>query len=148
MGRPDRLAQRRARVGLAATLVGDHDIVLLDEPTNHMDLEGITWVAGHLKRRWAPGAGALVVVTHDRWFLDVCTTTWEVDDRVVEPFDGGYAAYVLQRVERDRMAAVTEAKRRHREQPAPWGCSGLPSELPELVLERPLARCHLSIPAS
>ena len=105
---------QRRRVGLAATLVGDHDIVLLDEPTNHMDLEGVAWLAGHLKRRWVPGAGALVVVTHDRWFLDeVCTTTWEVHDRVVEPFDGGYAAYVLQRVERDRMAAATEAKRKN-----------------------------------
>ena len=92
---------QRRRVGLAALLVGDWDVVFLDEPTNHLDVEGIAWLAGHLKARWAANAGALVVVTHDRWFLDeVCTATWEVHDGIVEPFEGGYAAYVLQRVER------------------------------------------------
>ncbi|GAA1820698.1 ABC-F family ATP-binding cassette domain-containing protein [Agromyces neolithicus] len=105
---------QRRRVGLAALLVGDWDVVFLDEPTNHLDVEGIAWLAGHLKGRWAANAGALVVVTHDRWFLDeVCTATWEVHDGIVEPFDGGYAAYVLQRVERDRMAAASEAKRQN-----------------------------------
>lgn len=105
---------QRRRVGLAALLVGDWDVVFLDEPTNHLDVEGIAWLAGHLKARWASNAGALVVVTHDRWFLDeVCTVTWEVHDGIVEPFEGGYAAYVLQRVERDRMAAASEAKRQN-----------------------------------
>lgn len=105
---------QRRRVGLAALLVGDWDVVFLDEPTNHLDVEGIAWLARHLKARWAPDAGALVVVTHDRWFLDeVCTDTWEVHDGIVEPFEGGYAAYVLQRVERDRMAAASEAKRQN-----------------------------------
>ena len=105
---------QRRRVGLAALLVGDWDVVFLDEPTNHLDVEGIAWLARHLKGRWAPDAGALVVVTHDRWFLDeVCTDTWEVHDGIVEPFEGGYAAYVLQRVERDRMAAASEAKRQN-----------------------------------
>nr|MDQ2698000.1 ATP-binding cassette domain-containing protein [Actinomycetota bacterium] len=86
---------QRRRVGLAALLVGDWDVVFLDEPTNHLDVEGIAWLAQHLKGRWATDAGALVVVTHDRWFLDeVCTGTWEVHDGIVEPFEGGYAAYV------------------------------------------------------
>ncbi len=105
---------QRRRVGLAALLVGDWDVVFLDEPTNHLDVEGIAWLAQHLRGRWATDAGALVVVTHDRWFLDeVCTGTWEVHDGIVEPFEGGYAAYVLQRVERDRMAAASEAKRQN-----------------------------------
>jgi ATPase subunit of ABC transporter with duplicated ATPase domains len=105
---------QRRRVQLAALLIGDWDVVALDEPTNHLDIEGITWLAGHLKDRWARGAGGLLLITHDRWFLDeVATATWEVHDGIVEPFEGGYAAYVLQRVERDRIAAATEAKRQN-----------------------------------
>ncbi|MEV7633533.1 ABC-F family ATP-binding cassette domain-containing protein [Microbacterium sp. NPDC089318] len=105
---------QRRRVSLAKLLVGDWDIIALDEPTNHLDVEAITWLAAHLKSRWVKTAGALLVVTHDRWFLDeICTATWEVHDRIVEPFEGGYAAYILQRVERDRMAAASEAKRQN-----------------------------------
>ncbi|UFU07401.1 ABC-F family ATP-binding cassette domain-containing protein [Ruania halotolerans] len=105
---------QRRRVALARLLAGDHDVLALDEPTNHLDVEAITWLAEHLKRRWAATSGGLMVVTHDRWFLDeVCTLTWEVHDRIVEPFEGGYAAYILQRVERDRQAATIEAKRQN-----------------------------------
>ena len=105
---------QRRRVALAALLVGDWDVVALDEPTNHLDVEGIAWLAEHLKQRWPRGAGGLLLITHDRWFLDeVATTTWEVHDRIVEPFEGGYAAYVLQRVERDRQAAAAESKRQN-----------------------------------
>ncbi|BBZ13876.1 ABC-F family ATP-binding cassette domain-containing protein [Mycobacterium branderi] len=105
---------QRRRVQLAALLIGEWDVIALDEPTNHLDIEGITWLARHLRGRWARNIGGLLVVTHDRWFLDeVATTTWEVHDGTVEPFEGGYAAYVLQRVERDRRAAVAEAKRQN-----------------------------------
>jgi ABC transport system ATP-binding/permease protein len=105
---------QRRRVSLAHLLAGDWDVLALDEPTNHLDVEAIAWLADHLKRRWPAGSGALLMVTHDRWILDeVCTTTWEVHDRVVEPFDGGYAAYILQRVERDRQAAASEARRQN-----------------------------------
>jgi len=112
---------QRRRVQLAALLIGDWDVIALDEPTNHLDIEGITWLAGHLLQRWPDGSGGLLVVTHDRWFLDeVAATTWEVhaDGQAgqgsrVEPFEGGYAAYVLARVERDRQAAVAEARRQN-----------------------------------
>jgi ABC transport system ATP-binding/permease protein len=105
---------QRRRVQLARLLIGEWDVIALDEPTNHLDIEGITWLAGHLGRRWARNTGGLLLVTHDRWFLDeVATATWEVHDGIVEPFEGGYAAYVLQRVERDRLASAAEAKRQN-----------------------------------
>lgn len=105
---------QRRRVALARLLVGDWDVLALDEPTNHLDVEAIAWLANHIKNRWPRNKGGLMVVTHDRWFLDeVCNTTWEVHDRIVEPFEGGYAAYVLQRVERDRQAASIEARRQN-----------------------------------
>ena len=100
----------RRRAGLARLLVGDHDLVVLDEPTNHLDIEGIHWLAGHLRDR----REALVVVTHDRWFLDAVTTrTWEVGRGTVERYEGGYAAYVLAKAERERQAAATEERRQN-----------------------------------
>ena len=105
---------QRRRVDLARLLIGDYDVLMLDEPTNHLDMRTINWLAEHLKGRWQHGQGGLLVVTHDRWFLDeVCLSMWEVHDGEVDPFEGGYSAYILQRVERDRMAAVTEERRRN-----------------------------------
>jgi ATPase subunit of ABC transporter with duplicated ATPase domains len=105
---------QRRRVALARLLIAPHDVVLLDEPTNHLDVEGVAWLAEHLRTRWPDGRGGLIVVTHDRWFLDaVCTATWEVHDGVVDAYEGGYAAYVLSRAERSRIAAVTEDRRQN-----------------------------------
>lgn len=105
---------QRRRVDLARLLAGDWDVLMLDEPTNHLDVRAITWLARHLRQRWKPGEGALLVVTHDRWFLDeVCTHMWEVNAQKVQPFEGGFSAYVMQRVERDRLAALAEQKRQN-----------------------------------
>jgi ABC transport system ATP-binding/permease protein len=100
----------RRRVALAALLVRPADLLVLDEPTNHLDVAGVDWLARHLLGR----KGALVVVTHDRWFLDaVCTSTWEVADRTIRAYEGGFAAWTLARAERERIAAATEARRQN-----------------------------------
>ena len=105
---------QRRRVDLARLLIGDWDVLMLDEPTNHLDVRAITWLADHLKTRWRRGQGALLVVTHDRWFLDeVCEAMWEVHGRRVWPFEGGFSAYIMQRVERDRLEALAEQKRQN-----------------------------------
>jgi ATP-binding cassette subfamily F protein uup len=100
----------RRRISLAKALIERPELLLLDEPTNHLDVEGVDWLARHLAAR----RGTLVVITHDRWFLDaVCTRTWEVHDRAVDQYEGGYAAYVLARAERDRQAAAAEERRQN-----------------------------------
>jgi ABC transport system ATP-binding/permease protein len=106
----------RRRVALAAALVGELDLVMLDEPTNHLDVEGVQWLAEHLVARRC----AVVVVTHDRWFLDtVCTRTWEVTDGRVDGYDGGYADWVYARAERLRLAAAADDRRRNLASPGP-----------------------------
>jgi ATP-binding cassette subfamily F protein uup len=98
----------RRRVALARLLLEPPELLLLDEPTNHLDVEGVDWLAHHLAER----RGSMLVVTHDRWFLDaVCTSTWEVADGTVHQYEGGYAAYVLARAERDRQLTAREDRR-------------------------------------
>ena len=114
------------RVALARTLGKDAPILALDEPTNHLDVEGVAWLARYLNNRFSSGNGALVVITHDRWFLDaVCNRIWEVVPGVdpgygreqipghVEEYEGSYAAYILARMERARQAQVAEEKRQN-----------------------------------
>ena len=105
---------QRRRVALAALLAGEYDVVFLDEPTNHLDVDGVAWLATHLQTRWPKNVGGLAVITHDRWFLDaVCNLTWEVYAGRIEPFEGGYAAYVQQRAERSRQAGAIESRRQN-----------------------------------
>ncbi|MCY7399544.1 MAG: ABC-F family ATP-binding cassette domain-containing protein [Nocardioides sp.] len=100
----------RRRCALAALLLSRHDLIILDEPTNHLDVEAVAWLAAHLVNR----PSALIVVTHDRWFLDeVCQTTWEVHDGAVDSYEGGYAAFVLAKAERTRQAASSETRRQN-----------------------------------
>jgi len=100
----------RRRCALAQLLLGEHDLLILDEPTNHLDVEAVAWLAAHLAAR----PSALVVVTHDRWFLDaVCQWTWEVHDGQVDVYEGGYAAFVLAKAERSRQAAASEQRRQN-----------------------------------
>jgi ABC transport system ATP-binding/permease protein len=98
----------RRRIALARLLLDAPELLLLDEPTNHLDVEGVDWLARHLAAR----RGSMLVVTHDRWFLDaVCTATWEVSEGAVHQYEGGYAAYVLARAERDRQQVAREDRR-------------------------------------
>ena len=98
----------RRRIALAKLLLDGPELLLLDEPTNHLDVEGVAWLAAHLAAR----RGSMLVVTHDRWFLDaVCTLTWEVADGAIHQYEGGYAAYVLARAERDRQQSARNARR-------------------------------------
>ncbi len=100
----------RRRCSLSALLLGRHDLIILDEPTNHLDVEAVAWLAAHLVTL----PSALIVVTHDRWFLDaVCQQTWEVHDGQVDSYEGGYAAFVLAKAERQRQAAATEVRRQN-----------------------------------
>ena len=99
----------RRRVNLARILIADSDLVLLDEPTNHLDVEGVSWLAAYIKRNTKL---AVVVITHDRWFLDeVSDQIWEVVDGNVLAYDGGYSAYVLSKAERARQITVEDGKR-------------------------------------
>jgi len=99
----------KRRVGIAKLLIEPLDIILLDEPTNHLDVEGVAWLSEHIRKRREL---AVVVITHDRWFLDeVSDTMWEVVDGKVEAYDGGYSAFVLSKAERTRQQAAEDARK-------------------------------------
>jgi len=99
----------KRRVGLAKLLIDELDLILLDEPTNNLDVEGVAWLANHLNSRKSL---AVLVITHDRWFLDAVTDrTWEVVGGKVEEYDGGYSAFVLAKAERARQASAMDARR-------------------------------------
>ena len=101
----------RRRVALLRLLLADHDLLILDEPTNHLDVEAVDWLARHLNDRQSAKV-AMVIVSHDRWFLDaICTRIWEVHDGRIQAYEGGYAAYVLARAERVRQTAAAAARR-------------------------------------
>jgi ATP-binding cassette subfamily F protein uup len=99
----------KRRVGLAKLLIDELDLIMLDEPTNHLDVEGVDWLAQYLNARKDL---AVLVVTHDRWFLDAVTDrTWEVVGGALEEYDGGYSAYVLAKAERARQTSAMDARR-------------------------------------
>jgi ABC transport system ATP-binding/permease protein len=103
----------RRRVALVTLLLAEHDLLILDEPTNHLDVEAVDWLAKELRNLQAANV-AMLVVSHDRWFLDaICTRIWEVHDGAVHAYDGGYAAYVLAKTDRVRQAASVAARRRN-----------------------------------
>jgi ATP-binding cassette, subfamily F, member 3 len=87
---------QRTRAFLARLLLEDPDLLLLDEPTNHLDIEAIEWLENYLKE-WG---GAVLLVSHDRYFLDqVASAIWEMSP-TLEIFHGNYSAYLQQRAER------------------------------------------------
>ncbi|MGH2844260.1 MAG: ABC-F family ATP-binding cassette domain-containing protein, partial [Solirubrobacteraceae bacterium] len=143
----------RRRLALARVLLEDPDLLALDEPTNHLDVEAIAWLAAHLAAR----GGAMLLVTHDRWFLDaVCTDTWELAERAVHRYEGGYAAYILARAERERLSAAHEERRQQllRKELA-WLRRGPPARTTKpkfrtlaataLVADEPPARDHVEL---
>ena len=104
---------QQKRVALANVLLTEPDLLILDEPTNHLDLEMIEWLEGYLSR----GNRTLLMVTHDRFFLDrVCSVILELDDRTVYTYRGNYAYYLEKRQERidARRAEIARANNLYR----------------------------------
>ena len=104
---------QQKRVALANVLLTEPDLLILDEPTNHLDLEMIEWLEGFLQR----GNRTLLMVTHDRFFLDrVCSVILELDDRTIYTYRGNYAYYLEKRQERidNRRAEIARANNLYR----------------------------------
>ena len=99
---------QKKRVGLAQVLIDEPDLLLLDEPTNHLDYEAIQWLEGYLKNY----RGALMMVTHDRYFLDrVANRVFELSFGKLYEYQGNYEDYLLARAERERIEETQEEKR-------------------------------------
>ncbi|MDT5156990.1 MAG: transport system ATP-binding/permease protein [Acidobacteriota bacterium] len=99
---------QRKRVALARALIESPDLLILDEPTNHLDAETITWLEGYLERY----RGALLLVTHDRYFLDrVTKRILEIDRGTLQAFDGDYGFYLEKKEEQESARAVEGQKR-------------------------------------
>ncbi len=104
---------QQKRVALANVLLTEPDLLILDEPTNHLDLEMIEWLEGYLSR----GNRTLLMVTHDRFFLDrVCSVILELDDRTIYTYRGNYSYYLEKRQERldARRAEIARANNLYR----------------------------------
>ena len=104
---------QQKRVALANVLITDPDLLILDEPTNHLDLEMIEWLEGYLNR----GNKTLLMVTHDRFFLDrVCSVILELDDQTIYTYRGNYSYYLEKRQERidNRRAEIARANNLYR----------------------------------
>ena len=104
---------QQKRVALANVLITDPDLLILDEPTNHLDLEMIEWLEGFLNR----GNKTLLMVTHDRFFLDrVCSVILELDDQTIYTYRGNYSYYLEKRQERldNRRAEIARANNLYR----------------------------------
>ncbi|HAR0554853.1 TPA: ABC-F family ATP-binding cassette domain-containing protein, partial [Enterococcus faecium] len=100
---------QKKRVSLAQVLIDEPDLLLLDEPTNHLDYEAIEWLENYLKQY----RGALLMVTHDRYFLDrVANRIFELSFGKLYEYKGNYEAYVLEKAERDRVEVEQEEKRK------------------------------------
>lgn len=99
---------QRKRVALASALINPSDILILDEPTNHLDNETINWLEDYLSKR----KGALLMITHDRYFLDrVVNKIYELDKGNLYSYDGNYAYYLEKKMEREDIELASERKR-------------------------------------
>ncbi|MCE5286996.1 MAG: ABC-F family ATP-binding cassette domain-containing protein [Pelosinus sp.] len=101
---------QKKRVALASSLIHPADLLILDEPTNHIDNDTVTWLEDYLRKR----KGALLMITHDRYFLDrVATRMLEIDQGKMYSYTGNYSEFLLRKAEREELAEASERKRQN-----------------------------------